>query len=75
MVMALRGGVSGGTLASMMGQQAEVRASERLEATVPIGDGEFLDRLRERTTGAVTRPAGSTVLLDAIIPPQRPPTP
>ena len=38
----------------------EVRASERLEATVPIGDGEFLDRLRERTTGAVTRPAGST---------------
>ena len=49
----------------------EVRASERLEATVPIGDGEFLDRLRERTTGAVTRPAGSTVLLDAVIPPQR----
>ena len=53
----------------------EVRASERLEATVPIGDGEFLDRLRERTTGAVTRPAGSTVLLDAIIPPQRRPEP
>jgi hypothetical protein len=49
----------------------EVRASERLEATVPIGDGEFLDRLRERTTDAVTRPAGSTVLLDAVIPPQR----
>jgi hypothetical protein len=49
----------------------EVRASERLEATVPIGDAEFLDRLRERTTGAVTRPAGSTVLLDAVIPPQR----
>jgi hypothetical protein len=38
---------------------------------VPIGDAEFLDRLRERTTGAVTRPAGSTVLLDAVIPPQR----
>jgi hypothetical protein len=53
----------------------EVRASKRLEATVPIGDGEFLDRLRERTTGAVTRPAGSTVLLDATIPPQRPPSP
>jgi hypothetical protein len=53
----------------------EVRASERLEATVPIGDGEFLDRLRERTTGAVTRPAGSTVLLDATIPPQRLPSP
>jgi hypothetical protein len=51
----------------------EVRASERLEATVPIGDAEFLDRLRERTTGAVTRPAGSTVLLDATIPAQRRP--
>ena len=47
----------------------EVRASQRLEATVPLGDSEFLDRLRERTTGAVTRPAGSTVLLDAMIPP------
>ena len=50
----------------------EVRASQRLEATVPLGDGEFLQRLRERTTDAVTRPAGSTVLLDATIPPPRP---
>jgi len=49
----------------------EVRGSERLEATVPRGDGEFLERLRQRTTGAVIRPAGSTVLLDAAIPPQR----
>jgi hypothetical protein len=47
----------------------EVRASQRLEATVPLGDVEFLERLRERTTGAVTRPAGSTLLLDATIPP------
>jgi hypothetical protein len=47
----------------------EVRASQRLEATVPLGDVEFLERLRERTTGAVTRPAGSTLLLDAAIPP------
>src|SRR4029077_13632149 len=28
----------------------EVRASQRLEATVPLGDVEFLERLRERTT-------------------------
>jgi len=49
----------------------EVQGSHRLEATVPRGDGEFLDRLRQRTTDAVTRPAGSTVLLDAVIPPQR----
>jgi len=49
----------------------EVQASRRLEATVPFGDGEFLERLRERTSGAVTRPAGSTVLFDATIPPPR----
>lgn len=46
----------------------EVRASRRLEATVPLGDSEFLERLREWTTGMVTRPAGSTLLLDATIP-------
>jgi hypothetical protein len=46
----------------------EVQASQRLEATVPLGDSEFLERLREWTTGVVTRPAGSTLLLDATIP-------
>ena len=46
----------------------EVRASTRLEATIPLGDGELLERLRQRTTDAVTRPAGSTALLDANIP-------
>jgi uncharacterized phage protein gp47/JayE len=51
----------------------EVQASTRLEATVPLGDGESLERLRERTVDAVTRPAGSTALLDANIPPARPP--
>jgi hypothetical protein len=45
----------------------EVRASARLEATVPLGDAEALQRLRERTRGAVTRPAGSTALVDADI--------
>ena len=53
----------------------EVRASQRLEATVPMGDTELLQRLRERTTNAITRPAGSTVLLDATIPPLRRPQP
>jgi hypothetical protein len=47
----------------------EVQAGERLEATVPMGDGESLERLRERTQDPVTRPAGSTVLLDATIQP------
>jgi hypothetical protein len=51
----------------------EVQASSRLEATVPLGDGEALERLRQRTVDAVTRPAGSTALLDANIPSPRPP--
>jgi uncharacterized phage protein gp47/JayE len=51
----------------------EVQASRRLEATVPLGDGESLDRLRQRTVDSVTRPAGSTALLDANIPSPRPP--
>jgi len=48
--------------------QPEVRAGSRLEATVPLGDAESLKRLRERTEGAVTRPAGSTALVDADLP-------
>jgi hypothetical protein len=46
----------------------EVQAGARLEATVPLGDSESLDRLRERTEGTETRPAGSTALVDADIP-------
>jgi len=47
----------------------EVQASDRVEAAVPYGDGESLDRLRERTEDAHTRAAGATTLLDANIPP------
>ncbi len=51
----------------------EVRDSARLEATVPLGDSESLERLRERTEDPVTRPAGCTALVDAHIPsPRRP---
>jgi hypothetical protein len=46
----------------------EVRQSTRLEAAVPLGDSESLERLRERTEDATTRAAGSTALLDANIP-------
>jgi len=46
----------------------EAQARSRLEATVPLGDAESLERLRERTDGAVTRPAGSTALVDADLP-------
>jgi hypothetical protein len=48
--------------------QPEVRTGSRLEATVPLGDAESLQRLRERTEDAVTRPAGSTALVDADLP-------
>lgn len=47
----------------------EVRESSRLEATVPLGDGESLERLRERADEVITRPAGSTALVDATVPP------
>lgn len=43
----------------------EVRDGGRLEATIPIGDGESLDRFRERCGDVSTRAAGSTALLDA----------
>lgn len=46
----------------------EVQASARLEAAVPLGDGESLERLRERTMDTAIRPAGSTTLVDADIP-------
>ena len=51
----------------------EVQASARLEATVPLGDSESLERLRERTEDTATRSAGSTALVDGDIPsPGRP---
>jgi hypothetical protein len=46
----------------------EVQASQHLKAAVPLGDGESLERLRERTDDTTTRPAGSTALVDAKIP-------
>jgi hypothetical protein len=47
----------------------EVRASDRMEASVPLGDAESVQRLRERTDDAVLRAAGGTTLLDANLPP------
>jgi hypothetical protein len=46
----------------------EVKASARLQAAVPLGDSESLERLRQRTEETATRPAGSTALVDAVIP-------
>jgi hypothetical protein len=46
----------------------EVQESDQLEASVPLGDSEALDRLRERTEETTTRPAGSTALVDGTVP-------
>jgi hypothetical protein len=46
----------------------EVQASERVEATVPYGDVESVERLKERTDDTDVRAAGATTLLDANIP-------
>jgi len=46
----------------------EVQASDRVEAAIPYGDSESLERLRERTEDAQARAAGATTLLDANIP-------
>ena len=48
----------------------EVKASDRVEASVPFGDVESVQRLRERTDDAVLRAAGGTTLLDANVPPE-----
>jgi hypothetical protein len=57
------------SLVDALMETPEVQTSTRLEATVPLGDAESLERLRQRTEDAVTRPAGSTALFDANIPP------
>jgi hypothetical protein len=46
----------------------EVQGGRRLEAAVPLGDGESLDRLRAGLDDMSTRPAGSTALVDGTIP-------
>ena len=46
----------------------EVKASDRVEATVPLGDVESVERLRERTDDSTLRAAGSSTLLDANVP-------
>ena len=47
----------------------EVKASDRVEATVPYGDAESVERLRERTDDTILRAAGGTTLVDANLPP------
>ena len=46
----------------------ELQGSTHLEATVPLGDAESLQRLRERTDHLTARPAGASALIDADLP-------
>ena len=57
------------TLVDTVMDLPEVQRSERVEASVPYGDGESLERLRQRTDNPQIRVAGATTLLDANVPP------
>ena len=49
---------------AVIDRAAALRA-ERLQACLPAGDGEILDRLRERCTELDARAAGASCLVDA----------
>jgi hypothetical protein len=64
------GHIAPGTRASLVDavmELPEVQESARLEVTVPLGDSESIERLRERTEDTDMRAAGSTALLDGKI--------
>ena len=46
----------------------QTQDSNRLEATLPLGDAESLDRLRERCDEVQAHPAGASCLVDAVLP-------
>jgi hypothetical protein len=47
----------------------DVRSRRQVQVTLPLGDTEILDRVRERGRIATFRAAGSTCLLEAELPP------
>ena len=49
----------------------EVQESARLEAVLPLGDGESLHRLQERFQDGSAHPSGWSILFDAALPPSR----
>ena len=46
----------------------EVGSRRHVEVAVPLGDGEMLDRVRERTGSDEVRAAGASCLIDAELP-------
>ena len=47
----------------------EVRSRRQVQVTLPLGDTEILDRVRQRGLIATFRAAGSTCLVEAELPP------
>jgi hypothetical protein len=47
----------------------DVRARHQVQITLPLGDFEILDRVRQRGVIATFRAAGSTCLVEAELPP------
>ena len=47
----------------------EVRTRRQVQVTLPLGDTEILDRVRQRGVLAAFRAAGSTCLVEAALPP------
>jgi hypothetical protein len=69
---AVSGPIARGSRASLVDavmDLPEVQESSRLEAAVPLGDSESLERLRQRADDVTARPAGSTALVNAKVPP------
>jgi hypothetical protein len=65
------GHITPGTRASLVDavlDLPEVQESARLEAALPLGDGESLNRLQERCEDVSTHPAGWSALLEATPP-------
>jgi hypothetical protein len=54
-----------GQLIDALLDRPEMQRSERLEATLPLGDAESLLRLCDRCAGASVHAAGSTALIEA----------
>jgi hypothetical protein len=62
------GHITPGTRASLVDAVLDlpgVQESARLEAAIPLGDGESLNRLQERCEDVRTHPAGWSALLEA----------
>lgn len=47
----------------------DVRARRQVQVTLPLGDAEIMDRMRQRGVVADFRAAGSTCLVEAELPP------